>query len=354
MVNWDSERQAQTLYFNCRTNVSDVLEEPAWYGLNAYQHCNGAAKTIADLNGWIRLRNDFASFNLSVPVVIAEFGCRTNGFPKIGEFAAQRNWLQIDALYSESYAQVFAGGVVFEYSAEKRQADGSRQQVPWPYYNFAEYQYGIGYFSPIDCDHADTPCQYIPYPEFDLLAQKLAQVDVSSYAETLDEYQPATTVALPECPTFFAPLSDFVWPTDTTLDETCYEVGTEAPTGGPLSVVMNGTTTTTTAAPEPSSLSMAPGGSPSGNTTTTKTKMPQTTTTMDRPTLAPGQSTINTNSTRAPTTSTAVTAPTPISNPTTPPPAPSSSSLSSTATPGSFMVAVLFLPLLRLGRLFLP
>jgi hypothetical protein len=327
-----------------------VLEEPAWYGLNAYQHCNGAAKTIDDLNGWIRLRNDFASFNISVPVVIAEFGCRTNGFPKIGEFAAQRNWLQIDALYSESYAQVFAGGVVFEYSAEKRQADGSRQQVPWPYYNFAEYQYGIGYFSPIDCDHADTPCQYIPYPEFDLLAQKLAQVDVSSYAETLDEYQPATNVAVPECPTFFAPLTDFVWPTDTTPDETCYVVGTEAPTGGPPGVVMNGTST---AAPEPSSPSMAPGGSPSGNTTTTKTKMPQTTTTMDRPTLAPGQSTIN-NSTRAPTTpsSTAVKAPSPISNPT---PPPASSSSSSTATPRSFMVAALFLlPLLLLNRPCLP
>jgi 1,3-beta-glucanosyltransferase GAS5 len=287
MVNWDSERQAQTLYFNCRTNSSDVYEEAEWYGLNAYQHCDPTAQTIGDLRGWIRLRNDFASYNLPVPVVIAEFGCRTSGFPTIDEFAAQRDWLQIDALYSASYTNVFAGGVAFEYSAEKRQADGSRQQTPWPYYDYAEYQFGVGYYTPIDCDHADTPCTYIPYPEFDRLAQRLANVDVS-YAETFAEYRPSGG-QLPQCPTVYAAITDFVWPSDTSPDEVCYVVGTNAPTtmSGPSLNSTNTTKAPTVSPEESSSFSSAPStpiAEPTATRTPTKRAPPVT---VPVPTTAP-------------------------------------------------------------------
>lgn len=280
MVNWDGERMAQTLYFNCRTNTSDIYEEAEWYGLNVYLHCDANAQSIDDLTGWINLRNDFASFNLPSPVIIAEYGCRSSGFPTIGEFAAQREWLQIDALYSSLYTDVFAGGVVFEYSAEKWQADGSRQQTPWPYYNYAEYQFGVGYYSPIGCNHNDTLCEYVPYPEFDLLAQKFVTIDVS-FVDALEDYVPKGE--LPQCPNVYAPITDFVWPSDTSPDELCYEVGTTTPTGGPS---LNTTTNapvisppeTPTGGPSLYNTTNAPAVSPPESPTTStpsKTTIPQ-------------------------------------------------------------------------------
>jgi hypothetical protein len=77
---------------------------------------------------------------------VAQFGCRER-FPAIGDFEAQRTCLQVDALYNEEYQQVFAGGVVFEYSAEKRRiANITNQNYPWPYYGFMKLQYGVGYY----------------------------------------------------------------------------------------------------------------------------------------------------------------------------------------------------------------
>lgn len=246
MVNWDREREAQTKYFNCRTNASDVYEDAEWYGLNVYQHCDGNAQSINELYGWIRLRNDYTSYNLPQPVIIAEFGCRGGNFPTIGDFETQREWLQIDALYNPLYTDVFAGGVVFEYSAEKRQADGSEQQTEWPYYEYTQYQYGVGFYSPVDCDHTNIFCSYERYPEFELLAQKFADVDVS-YTDTIDDYMPKGE--LPECPSVYAPVTDFVWPSDTSPDELCYVIATETPTRSPSSNTSMPTTAPTTRNP---------------------------------------------------------------------------------------------------------
>lgn len=230
MVNWDSERELQALYFNCRTNPDDELENTEWYGLNAYQHCDPEATTIEDLDGWIQLKDDFASYNLSVPVIIAEYGCRER-FDAVGEFEAQRDWLQIDALYSEEYVEVLAGGVVFEYSAEKYKVDLSTQDKPWPYYEFMKLQYGVGYYSPEDCDHDDTICVYNKYPEFDLLSAKLGKVSVS-FVPGRDSYTPPTD-EVPTCPEGLSPVDDFVWPTDDEPDIPCYVINTPFPTSEP-------------------------------------------------------------------------------------------------------------------------
>ena len=118
-------------------------------------------------------------------------------------------------------------GVVFEYSAEKAIVDTSDQGKPWPYNEFMKLQYGIGYYSPIDCNHTTVPCEYNPYPEFDLLADKFASVD-TSFAPNRDAYVPTGTI--PTCPAGFPPLSDFVWPVDDEPDLPCYIVPTAPPT----------------------------------------------------------------------------------------------------------------------------
>jgi len=239
LVNWDHQREKQALYFNCRTDPTDEFETAEWYGLNAYQHCNPAHKSVDEIWGWIRMRKDFTSYNLSVPVVIAEYGCR-EPFEKIGEFEAQRNWLQVDALYSQEYQEVFAGGVVFEYSAEKIKADGPFGTT-WPYYNFTKRQYGVGYYGPIDCTHVDKKCEYTRYPEFDILATKM-QAASGSFMPNLDEYV-IPELDPPSCPTGLAPISNFTWPTDTHPDLPCLviptdptEVPSSSPTKTPSSV----------------------------------------------------------------------------------------------------------------------
>lgn len=258
MVNWDVERTLQSLYFNCLTDTSDLLENAEWYGLNAYQHCDAQATTVNDLRGWIQMRQDFIDYNLPVPVVIGEYGCRESGFPTAGEFDAQRNWLQVDALYSEEYQQVFAGGVVFEYSAEKLVVDRSSQGNPWPYYGFMKLQYGVGYYSPVDCDHATIPCEYNPYPEFDWLKDKLAAVD-ASFMPNINDYNP--TGAIPQCPQGLPALSLYVWPTDDEPDLPCYIVETEAPTMAPSSAPSSAPTISV--AP-----SLAPSTAPTSSPTT--------------------------------------------------------------------------------------
>jgi 1,3-beta-glucanosyltransferase GAS5 len=256
MVNWDYERDIQSLYFNCRTNTSDALETPEWYGLNSYQHCDPNDMLV----GWYQLKQDFEGYDLEVPIVIAEYGCRERGFPTIDGFEAQRDWLQVDALYSSEYAEVFAGGVAFEYSAEKIIVDSSSQGNPWPYNGFMKLQYGVGYYSPIDCDHTTTSCIYNRYPEFAILKDKLAAADVSYAPNQIDDSSNQKG-QVPQCPEGMPILSDFEWPSDDEPDLPCYVVATWPPTASP-------TTASPTVLPS-ASPSMSPtklGELPSSNT----------------------------------------------------------------------------------------
>jgi hypothetical protein len=251
MVNWDGERTLQTLYFNCQTNASDALETPEWYGLNAYQHCDAQVTSIDELVGWIQLRQDFADYNLPVPMVIAEYGCRERGFPTIDGFEAQRTWLQVDALYNQDYQEVFAGGVVFEYSAEKKVVDQSSQGNVWPYNGFMKLQYGIGHYSPIDCDHLTIPCVYNPYPEFELLKDKMTSVNVS-FVPNMNDYNPAVG-EIPQCPEGnMPPLSLFSWPTDAEPDLPCYTIETNPPTASPTTSPPTASPTTSPPTEQPS------------------------------------------------------------------------------------------------------
>jgi len=229
MVNWDEERTLQTRYFNCQTDPNDDFETPDWYGLNAYVDCEVSALYVSELIGMQQLRSDFAYYDLSVPVVITEYGCRER-FPTIGQFEAQRTWLQVEAIYSSDFTNQFSGGVVFEYSAEKVVVDDSDQGNPWPYYEFMKLNYGVGYYGPMNCDHRTISCGYFPYPEFDLLSAKLEAVD-TSFMPNMDSFTP--TGGTPACPTGLAPLTDFDWPTDDDEGLPCYLIPTESPTAEP-------------------------------------------------------------------------------------------------------------------------
>jgi 1,3-beta-glucanosyltransferase GAS5 len=211
----DSDRAIQAQYYNCRTDPDDDLENAEFIGINVYLHCDGTITDFNALVGYQELLADFASYGMTVPVLWTEFGCLNESFETIGEYQAQRNFLQVDALFSPSYREVFNGGFVFEYSTEKVY---SEQQSPFPFTSFGSGNYGVGYFSPENCNGLDIPCEYIPFPQFQTLASRYATVDAATASEvTLDTYNPPN-IDPPVCPPEIPSLSAFVWSTDDGAD----------------------------------------------------------------------------------------------------------------------------------------
>lgn len=153
----DFDGSLNAKYYGCRTDPIDLLENVEWYGINSYRHCDPKAVSVDDLEGFKLLKDDFLTYGLPIPVVLAEFGCRER-FPTIGDFEAQRTWLQVDALFNEDYQEAFAGGVVFEYSAEKRIVDTSDQNKPWPYYEFSKFWCLSCYLRPCFADTLGLIC----------------------------------------------------------------------------------------------------------------------------------------------------------------------------------------------------
>lgn len=260
VVNWDGNTGtfSQNVYYQCRTDRGDPFENAEWFALNSYRHCDGLANTPDEIIGWPDLRETFREANFPGPVFFGEYGCRERGFPTLDGFDTQRTWLQTEALYDPDYSDVFAGGFVFEYSAEKTTIDGNLQfwadkldldepESEWPYKKFARANYGIGYFGPSDCQHDDggdsdnsdnsSNCEYTRYPEWDRLAEALATSEGQGI-------RPQSAGVLPECPTRYQALADFDWPTDREEDpdlDYCLELQrnaastdspTDSPTGG--------------------------------------------------------------------------------------------------------------------------
>lgn len=103
----DANRNLAARYYNCRSDPDDDLENAEWAGLNVYLHCDGSATDISQLTGYRKFLSDFQSFNLSLPVLITELGCVHSSFPiyqkQGGSLLPQRNFLQVDAIFSPEY-----------------------------------------------------------------------------------------------------------------------------------------------------------------------------------------------------------------------------------------------------------
>jgi hypothetical protein len=107
--------------------ATDELKNAEWYGLNVYLHCDWNAQTIDDLDGYNGLLTSHKDYyDLSIPVVLAEFGCTSDSFPTtvMDSFATWRKFLQVNAIFSEDFVDFLNGAVVFEYSAQKAIIEG--------------------------------------------------------------------------------------------------------------------------------------------------------------------------------------------------------------------------------------
>ncbi|KAF0705614.1 hypothetical protein As57867_005694, partial [Aphanomyces stellatus] len=233
----DSDRDINALYYSCRTDPADSLENAEctcvtssvkseyidpWlpgvgYGLNAYLQCDAPATASTIGPGYNKLLSDFKSYKLPIPSIMTEYGCVNKGFPTVNGYAAQRTWIDAAWLLSSQFVDVFAGGLAFEFSTENA---NSKADAPFPFTSFGTQNYGLGYFDPATCDGTTTsPCTYKRMPNFDLLATQYNASKATSLP-TKSAYTPSIT-AFPACPSSVPSLKDIVWVADSTADMLC-------------------------------------------------------------------------------------------------------------------------------------
>eukprot|EP00551_Chaetoceros_affinis_P010715 CAMPEP_0203673534 /NCGR_PEP_ID=MMETSP0090-20130426/12879_1 /ASSEMBLY_ACC=CAM_ASM_001088 /TAXON_ID=426623 /ORGANISM="Chaetoceros affinis, Strain CCMP159" /LENGTH=636 /DNA_ID=CAMNT_0050539213 /DNA_START=257 /DNA_END=2167 /DNA_ORIENTATION=+ len=208
----DTNREENTLYYNCQDEDDDKKDDrydyAEWYGINTYVYCNGTASTLKEALGFQTLEQSFASYNYSIPVLLTEYGCLSQTFPTVDGYEAQRNFNQAKWLGDRSVQNDFAGGLAFEYSIEAANA-----HTPFPFKEFGEQNYGIGYFSPADCDDITIPCEYKRTPSFYNLQRAYAQAQPENI--TMDEFEPDVyRTGRSVCPDIFPKLNSFHWGTD--------------------------------------------------------------------------------------------------------------------------------------------
>lgn len=141
-------------------------------------------------------------------IQLTEFGCVDASFE-----GGQRDFRQVDALFSERYRQEFVGGVVFEYNTESLNS-----LAPYPFNEYGEGNFGLGYFEPESCDDIDTPCRFTPFSQFNVLSAKYAAVDTSTESLVSDTPDERPFRA---CPAQFPFLGSFAWPSSSLPDREC-------------------------------------------------------------------------------------------------------------------------------------
>mmetsp|Transcript_13977 Transcript_13977/g.26301 ORF Transcript_13977/g.26301 Transcript_13977/m.26301 type:complete len:508 (+) Transcript_13977:471-1994(+) len=224
----DSDRDENTLYYNCQS-TGDDLEHAEWYGLNTYVYCNGNRTSFEEAVGFKTLSDSFDSYNYSIPVLLTEFGCLSKSFPTIDGYEGQRSFNQAKWLGLPQVQNNFAGGFAFEYSIES-----SIARTPFPFKEFGEQNYGVGYFSPQYCDDVKVMCEYKRTPSFYNLKRAYAEAKAENLS--MDEFRPdAGRMGRTPCPPSFPSIDSFEWQTDRVWDAWCpknYELAYTCPASG--------------------------------------------------------------------------------------------------------------------------
>ncbi|GAB9469077.1 hypothetical protein Gpo141_00006367 [Globisporangium polare] len=284
VVSADTDREKNAKYYNCRTDSTDTLENAEWFGLNAYQYCDGTVTDVSQATGFTNLVSDFTSYKTSIPVMLTEFGCLNPSFPTVSGYDAQRTWLQAGWLHTPTFRKIFSGGFVFEFSTENANSKGDGTATAtngnslYPFTKYGAQNYGLGYYSPENCDHSTTKCTFNPMPNYYNLSK---QYNATSYAgeAVMSVFTPdSDRSSPPACPTGFPKLADATWATDkvasracpsTVLSFTCpSQTSSGTWTGSSLA------TTTTTTTTTPGTTTATPGTSTNTGTSSASPPLP--------------------------------------------------------------------------------
>ncbi|KAF1334008.1 Glycoside hydrolase, partial [Globisporangium splendens] len=276
----DHEREFNAMYYSCRTNTTDTLENAEWYGISAYLSCDPTITDGSKATGLVSMLSDFLSYKMPIPVIMTEFGCLNKGFHKVGDYEAQRTWLETGWLSTDMYREVLSGGFAFEYSTEYANAfDPSPNAVDTSDYPFTKYNagnWGLGYFSPKYCDHETVACKYIPMPNYDNLKVQYNVTATTDEPKMVSFVPAADRVSPPACPTNSMALAEATWPADGVLSLACPAVASsftcpsQASSGIWAGVTLVNTTdtpSTTTSTPTTTTTTTTPAAAKSATTT---------------------------------------------------------------------------------------
>eukprot|EP00934_Nitzschia_sp_Nitz4_P007761 Nitzschia sp. Nitz4//scaffold349_size16934//11381//13073//NITZ4_008849-RA/size16934-snap-gene-0.4-mRNA-1//-1//CDS//3329548710//7751//frame0 len=210
LVAADSDRDANAMYYNCQEDPDDPFEYAEWFGLNSYVHCSNVTH-YKDALGFQALRDSFQSYNLSIPVMLTEFGCLSEYFPTVDSYEGQRTFYQAKWILREpDLHDLFAGGFAFEYSMEYANA---ANESPYPFTKFGKQDYGIGFFSPEECDDVDVNCKYHALPSFNALQQAYSDDAMTINGTTMDDFI-VDREGRSKCPEGFPTLASIEWKAD--------------------------------------------------------------------------------------------------------------------------------------------
>jgi hypothetical protein len=203
----DSDRDENALYYNCQSGDDD-LEPAEWYGINTYVYCNANFTSFDESGGFKTLAESFESYHYSIPVLLTEFGCLSKSFPTVDGYQGQRSFHQAEWLGLPNIQNDFAGGIAFEYSIESANA-----RTQFPFKEFGQQNYGVGYLYPENCDDVKIMCEYNKTPTFYNLKNAFANAKAENV--TMDEFVPdEKRTNRTQCPPHFPPLSEFTWTVD--------------------------------------------------------------------------------------------------------------------------------------------
>ncbi|KAF1326168.1 hypothetical protein FI667_g8690, partial [Globisporangium splendens] len=179
-------------YYDCCVE-NDEHSRAEWIGFNPYVECDPKAHTKYTQSDGLRgLMKEYQQAEYPQPLMFGEFGCNL-GENTIDGFQAQRAFYDAKWMNEEKeMTDQIVGGNVFEFSTERIHLGDQKLTKKRD-----DGKYGIGYFSPDDCDHGKTPCKFAPYPEFENL--KAAYTTTTPSTLTMTTYN-ATHRKILKCP----------------------------------------------------------------------------------------------------------------------------------------------------------